>query len=71
MSGNLPDVAFGHADAELPDWRAEPFADDAADDDEELAETPPDVIAMLGFDPLDEATDADPKISEHRESDAA
>ena len=36
------------------DWRG---ADDDEDpDDEELAKTPPDVIRVLGFDPLKEAT---------------
>ena len=41
------DVEFG-TDA-LPDWRK---ADDVADaDDEELKETPADVLMILGFDP--------------------
>jgi hypothetical protein len=41
------DVEFG-TDA-LPDWRK---ADDVADaDDEEMEETPADVLMILGFDP--------------------
>jgi hypothetical protein len=41
------DVEFG-TDA-LPDWRK---ADDVADaDDEEMKETPSDVLMILGFDP--------------------
>jgi len=49
---NLPDVRFGRIDPAQVDWRD--LLDDEPDDDEELAETPDDVIAMLGFDPLDE-----------------
>jgi hypothetical protein len=55
----LPIIRWGSADAPLPDWREEPDADDDADDDVELAETPADVIAQLGFDPLDIDWDAD------------
>lgn len=47
----LPDVRFGTADAEPLDWRK--FEDPGADDDEELATTPPSVVKLLGFDPLD------------------
>ena len=51
MSATLPDVHFGDAD-EPVDWQA---ADDELDpDDEELDETPEEVVAMLGFDPKDE-----------------
>ena len=48
----IPDVHFGTAATQNPaPWRGvESFEQD---DDLELAETPPDVIAMLGFDPLD------------------
>ena len=49
----LPDAHWGSAEAELPDWRTVLADEDDADDDELLDETPPDVIAMLGFDPLD------------------
>ena len=43
------DIEFG-TDA-LPDWRK---ADDVADaDDEEMKETPADVLMILGFDPKD------------------
>lgn len=49
----LPIIQFG--DAPLPtDWPE----DDQPDDDEELAQTPPDVVEMLGFDPLELAGDA-------------
>jgi hypothetical protein len=51
----LPDAHFGPPAANPLDWRDEEFEDDAPDDDAELTETPPDVVAMLGFDPLDEA----------------
>jgi hypothetical protein len=47
----LPEARWGTADTPLP-----PVEDDDPDDmdpdDELLSETPPDVIAMLGFDPL-------------------
>ena len=49
----LPDVHFGPAAAKPLDWRDGEYQDDAPDDDEELAETPADVVAMLGFDPLE------------------
>lgn len=45
------DVYFGDPDAPLPDWRQAPEETDP--DDELLAETPADVIAVLGFDPLE------------------
>ena len=51
----LPDVHF--QDEEEVNWRDEPDDDDC--DDEELSETPPDVIEMLGFDPLEEGDDDD------------
>ena len=35
------------------DWRLE-LIDDIDPDDEEMQQTPPDVVAVLGFDPLDE-----------------
>jgi hypothetical protein len=51
----LPDVSFGEAGAKPKiDWRKSPELEDERDDDEELAETPPDVVALLGFDPLDD-----------------
>lgn len=52
MSDWLPDVRFGTKDAAETDWRD--YEDESEDDDEELAETPSGVVAMLGFDPLDE-----------------
>lgn len=48
----LPDAHWGSAISPLPDWRR--IKIDAADDDEELEQTPPDVVAMLGFDPLEQ-----------------
>ncbi|MGO9135029.1 MAG: hypothetical protein ACLP8A_13430 [Methylovirgula sp.] len=58
----LPNVWFGDKEAsELgKDWRNAEFDD--RDDDEELEETPPDVIAMLGFDPRDYDNDGNEKI---------
>jgi hypothetical protein len=47
----LPDAHWGTAEAPLPDWREGGEDDDVDPDDELLAETPPDVITMLGFDP--------------------
>ena len=52
-------VFFGSPTAPLPDWRdGRPVSgqDDVDPDDEELDVTPPDVVAVLGFDPkeLDE-----------------
>jgi uncharacterized protein len=55
MSGALPDARWGTAATPLPDWRRAGLDDDADPDDELLPETPPDVIAALGFDPLDYA----------------
>jgi hypothetical protein len=49
----LPDVHWGRV-GESVDWRKLVETEDQIDvdpDDEELAETPPDVVAMLGFDP--------------------
>ena len=45
------DVTLGSE--ELPDWRKEDIPE-TEDDDEELEETPADVIAILGFDPKKE-----------------
>ncbi len=52
MTDRLPDVQFGDGE---PDEEAElPEAEDLDEDnDEELAETPQDVIDLLGFDPKD------------------
>jgi hypothetical protein len=46
----FPDVHFGPCD-ETIDWRE--CVDDSPDDDAELAVTPPDVVGILGFDPLE------------------
>lgn len=45
------DVHFG-VPSNAKDWR-KADVDTGPDDDEELAETPPDVVAILGFDPKD------------------
>jgi hypothetical protein len=45
----MPDLHFGRADAPPLDWRK--YKDDSPDDDEELEETPPSIVEMLGFDP--------------------
>jgi hypothetical protein len=55
MSDNFPIAYFGNMKKARPDWREE--QDDTPDDDEELPETPADVIAMLGFDPALEDTE--------------
>jgi hypothetical protein len=50
----LPQAWFGKIDPDSDfDWRKIPIDGIDDDDDEELAETPQDVIDMLGFDPLD------------------
>lgn len=49
----LPDAHFGSPEDGSLDWRDEVYDDNTPDDDEELAETPEDVIDLLGFDPLD------------------
>lgn len=56
---DLPNVSMGHAGGALPDWRKELADEDAPDDDEQLAQTPEDVVSVLGFDPLDEPDDPD------------
>lgn len=50
----LPDVFFGSPEAKPINWRSERYDDPEPDDDAELPETPEDVIAMLGFDPLED-----------------
>lgn len=47
----LPDIFFG--DDFEPRDAPIPYVDLGEDDDEELAETPADVIDLLGFDPLE------------------
>lgn len=59
MSGTLPDARWGDADAPLPDWRKTATDDDDDPDDELLTETPPDVIAILGFDPMETDDDGE------------
>ena len=48
MFDDLPDVQYGDG-AQVTSTVA-----DENDDDEQLAQTPKDVIALLGFDPLEE-----------------
>lgn len=50
----IPRVRFGNVDPATTDWRDAPDDDP---DDEQLDETPSDVVGMLGFDPAEE-TDA-------------
>lgn len=50
----LPDVYFGSPEDAPIDWRKKTDGNtELGADDEELMETPEDVIEMLGFDPLD------------------
>ena len=53
MSPLEMEAHIGSAEGEAPDWRDTELPDEP-DDDEELAETPADVIDVLGFDPLDD-----------------
>lgn len=49
------DVYFGKVEWDPSrDWRKELADREEPDDDEELDETPEDVVGMLGFDPLEE-----------------
>lgn len=56
----IPDAHWGHATAKLP----EIHESDEPDDDEELEETPKDVIDMLGFDPKELDADDDGEIAQ-------
>lgn len=49
----LPEARFGDASQEVDDLEWEEY-DEEDPDDEELEQTPADVVEMLGFDPLDE-----------------
>lgn len=49
----LPDVHYGEVKDEEPSDEL-PKLEDETDDDEPLKVTPPDVVEILGFDPLDE-----------------
>jgi hypothetical protein len=52
--GHDCDVHFGEIDRPLPDWREdESLLNEEDPDDELLIPTPADVVAILGFDPLD------------------
>lgn len=51
----MSNVHFGHVGKELPDWRNDDTLNTEADPDDEQVETPEDVVAVLGFDPADEA----------------
>jgi len=44
---SFPEAFFGTAETPPAEWDT----DDSPDDDEELAENPPGLVAMLGFDP--------------------
>jgi hypothetical protein len=60
----IPEAHFGALDQPHRNWR-EVLANEPEqpDDDELLPETPPDIIGMLGFDPL-ELEDDDPSKAE-------
>jgi len=45
-------IHFGKVGASKPDWRR--YRNDEPDDDEELEQTPKDLVKLLGFDPNDE-----------------
>jgi hypothetical protein len=45
----IPQAHFGTAEDKVVNWRE--IEDVSLDDDEELDETPIDVVKMLGFDP--------------------
>ena len=47
------DVHTGDPEAAPEDWRAAADDDDDDPDDEEMSATPADVVAALGFDPLE------------------
>lgn len=47
----LPDIHYGDVKDDAADDGPLPEVEDEPDDDEELAETPQDVIDILGFDP--------------------
>jgi len=53
---NFPNAFFGSASKPPPDWRG---SEDFDPDDDDMDETPPDVVSMLGFDPkeFDDETD--------------
>lgn len=54
IHGQDADIHFGEIDRPLSDWRADGDLSSQPDpDDELLAVTPPDVVAVLGFDPLE------------------
>ena len=51
------EVHFGSVGNPLPNWRENDSLKDETDpDDEEMEKTPPDVIAIIGFDPKEERT---------------
>lgn len=51
MKDDYPQVIVGSVETPLPDWRLMPEEEDP--DDEELPESPPEIVAMLGFNPAD------------------
>lgn len=52
-TNDLPDVSYGDVGQKKPAEPMPPIDDADVDDDEELATTDPDLIAILGFDPKD------------------
>jgi hypothetical protein len=68
QDNELPDVSYGEAGAEGSDALTPKVdAEFDVDDDELLAETPADVVEMLGFDPKNETS----ATEEEDSSDAA
>ena len=55
LRDELGDVHFGQAKDRPPNWRD--VKDDDEDGGDEDKPTPPEVVAMLGFDPADEPDD--------------
>lgn len=53
LDPQLSEVNFGSVNNPLPDWRANDSVANDDDPDDEVVETPEDVIEILGFDPLE------------------
>jgi len=61
QGGMIPGVHFGEVGEEPVDWRKS-VDDQDLDDDEELDETPKDVVGILGFDPKAEFLDQESDV---------
>lgn len=62
LPGMRADVYFGDAEKPLPDWRAE-LPEDSEDDDVLKPGEAKAVVAVLGFDPREEAALAVPSVT--------